>query len=78
MNLGSKITLDADLRYVAALPDPAVPAYTELGGRLGWMATDHLEIAVIGANLLHAHHQEFPAPADPAQRLIAVDARLRF
>ena len=58
MNLGPKITVDADLRYVGVLPDPHVPSYVELNGRVGWTIAPHLQLAVSGFNLLHAHHQE--------------------
>jgi iron complex outermembrane receptor protein len=62
MDLPSRLTLDATLRRVVSLPDPAFPSYTELNARLGWYANRVLEVAVIGANLLHARHLEFPAP----------------
>ena len=63
MNLGPAVTLDGDLRYVSALPNPAVPAYAELNLRLGWNVTPRLQIALAGANLLHERHLEFPTPA---------------
>ena len=59
MNLGPKVTLDADLRYVGALPDPAVPSYVELNGRIGWAISPRLELAVSAFNLLHDHHREY-------------------
>jgi iron complex outermembrane receptor protein len=62
MDIGHKITFDANLRYVSALPDPHVPAYAELGARIGWQVTPHINLAVSGDNLLHDRHQEFPAP----------------
>ena len=63
MNIGRALTLDGDLRYVSALPDPRVPAYAELNLRLGWNVTPRLQVALTGANLLHERHMEFPAPA---------------
>jgi iron complex outermembrane receptor protein len=72
VKLKSSITLphgvmfDADLRYYGALPDPHVPAYTELDARLAWAVTDRLRLAVSGQNLLNPKHQEFPAPAADA------------
>ncbi|HEY1751394.1 MAG TPA: TonB-dependent receptor [Caulobacteraceae bacterium] len=59
MNLGPNVTLDADLRYVAALPDPHLASYVEAGVSLTWNLTAHLQLAVAGFNLLHAHHLEF-------------------
>jgi len=66
MNLGRTVTLDGDLRYVSALPNPAVPAYTELNLRLGWNVTPRLQISLAGSNLLHDHHLEFPPPGATA------------
>jgi iron complex outermembrane receptor protein len=40
-----------------------LPAYSELDVRLAWRATDTLELAVIGANLLDKRHVEFGDPA---------------
>jgi iron complex outermembrane receptor protein len=62
MTLPHGVMLDAYLRYYGALPDPSVPAYTELTARLAWAATDKLRLAVSGQNLLNPKHQEFPAP----------------
>jgi iron complex outermembrane receptor protein len=78
MNLGPKVTLDADLRYVGALPDPHVPSYVELNGRIGWALTPRLELAVSGFNLLHDHHQEFPSPAGLVSRSVFAEIRARF
>jgi iron complex outermembrane recepter protein len=50
---------DFGLRHMARLPAPVVPAYTELDVRFGWAATDQLEVAVVGRNLLHDRHPEY-------------------
>jgi iron complex outermembrane receptor protein len=79
MNLGRAVTLDADLRYVGALPDPRVPSYVELGGRIAWNVSSRVQLSLTGANLLHDHHQEFRGPqANEAVRNVAAEARLRF
>ena len=62
MDLGADITLDATLRHVSALPDPALAAYTEMNARLGWRVRKTLELALVGFNLLHSRHLEFPTP----------------
>ena len=49
------------LRAVAALPNPAVPAYAELNLRAGWWMTPRTEIWVAGQDLLHDRHPEFGA-----------------
>jgi iron complex outermembrane receptor protein len=77
MNLGSRFTLDAALRYVSALPEPFVPAYTELNGRLAWHVSDRVELGLSGWNLLHDRHVEFPQ-GNAIPRSFLVDLRLRF
>ena len=62
MDLPGRLTFDATLRRVGALPDPALPSYSELNARLGLHVRQNLEVAVSGSNLLHARHLEFPAP----------------
>lgn len=62
MNIGANFTLDADLRYVSARPEPRVEAYTELNARAGWRVSDTLQLFVSGANLLHKSHYEYAAP----------------
>lgn len=42
-----------------------LPAYSELDVRVVWRATDALEVAVVGSNLLNRRHVEF---GDPASR----------
>jgi iron complex outermembrane receptor protein len=81
MDLPRGLELDGDLRYVARLPAPVVPAYTELDLRLGWHATDALELSLVGQNLLHARHPEFGAPSplrEEVQRSLYGKATWRF
>ena len=79
MNLGHDVTLDADLRYVDALPNPSVPAYVELNGRIGWKVSEHVDLSLSGFNLIHDHHQEFPGPAANAvPRSVLAGLRWRF
>ncbi|MBS0333214.1 MAG: TonB-dependent receptor, partial [Proteobacteria bacterium] len=77
MDLGPKVTLDGDLRYVGALPDGLVPAYLEMDGRLGWNVTERLQLSVSGRNLLHERHQEYPGGAF-IQRALTADLLWRF
>ncbi|PYQ56739.1 MAG: TonB-dependent receptor [Acidobacteria bacterium] len=62
MDLPRRFEFDGTLRYVSRLPAPVVPAYTELDLRLGWQASDRLELSLVGQNLLHARHPEFGPP----------------
>jgi iron complex outermembrane receptor protein len=60
MTLGDRLTFDADLRYVSALPNPRIAAYANLDARLAWAFTDKLEVSVSGHNLLHDRLVEYP------------------
>ncbi len=60
MDIGPQINLDADLRFVSALPDPFSPSYVELGARIGWAFSERAEFSISGFNLLHDRHQELP------------------
>jgi iron complex outermembrane receptor protein len=60
-DLPHRVELDAILRAVAALPNPAVPAYAELNLRAGWWMTTRAELWVAGQDLLHDRHPEFGA-----------------
>lgn len=73
MDIGRAINIDADLRYVSALPDPHVPAYMELGARLGWQFDERAELSLSGFNLLHRRHRELTASqASPVGRSVFV------
>ena len=81
INLPHHAELEGFLRRIAALPTPAVPAYTELDLRASWSLTDDFEIAVVGRNLLHESHPEFgvagPRRAE-IQRSLYARARVSF
>lgn len=74
MDLAEDLALDVGLRQIGRLPSPANPAYAELEARLAWRPTAGLELAVAGANLLHAHHPEY-APAPEARRSVMLQTR---
>jgi iron complex outermembrane receptor protein len=79
MNFSHHLSFDASLRYVGALPDPALPHYVDLDARLGWQLSNALAVSIRGANLLHARHTELPAPAgEQIIRSIIAEARVRF
>lgn len=60
MDLPGRMELDAWLRHVDELPASFVSAYTELDIRLGWRMSDRLDLSLVGQNLLHDQHLEFP------------------
>lgn len=55
--------LDTALNYVDELPDLGIEDYVRLDLRLGWHASEKLELSVTGQNLLEPNHQEFRALA---------------
>jgi iron complex outermembrane receptor protein len=59
VTFGGGVAWEADVRFVGALPHPAVPAYAEMNTRLAWQATHRLEVSLSGFNLLHPQHIEF-------------------
>jgi iron complex outermembrane receptor protein len=64
-----RLEIDAMLRYqsrIHRLPlitsGEGIDAYTELDLRLGWQASDHWTLSLVGQNLLHDEHVEFGPP----------------
>jgi iron complex outermembrane receptor protein len=79
MDLGRHVSFETDLRYQDALPDPFVPPYVELNSRIAWDISRRVQISLSGFNLLHDHHQEFPAAeANAVPRSVYAALRLRF
>ncbi len=53
------VEMDLAFRYVDELPLIDVDSYFTLDARLGWNLGEHLEMYVVGQNLLDSHHLEF-------------------
>jgi iron complex outermembrane receptor protein len=77
MELSDDVTLDAVLRWIGRLPDPAVKSYVELNARLAWNLTEHLELSIAGFDLLHEEHREF-TPSDEIARGVFFEARWKY
>jgi iron complex outermembrane recepter protein len=77
-DLPGRFAFDATLRWVAALPAPVVPAYTELTLRVAHPLGQHLELEVVGDNLLHDRHLEFVQLGPPHAVPRSVFARLTW
>src|SRR3546814_16067771 len=56
MDIGTRINVDADLRYVSRLPDSHVPGSVELGSRCGWGFFDEEALSTSGLPQLHQKH----------------------
>ncbi len=65
LDLPHGLLADWQLRTVSALPAGGIPAYTTSNVRLAWQATPHLEIALVGRDLHHARHCEWPSDGGP-------------
>jgi iron complex outermembrane receptor protein len=66
ISLGTRVEIDAQLRYQAEIlrqPDwvtgESLDGFTELDVHVGWHANDHWDLALVGQNLLHDDHVEF-------------------
>jgi len=79
-SLPRHVDLDVGFRWIDRLPAQRVPAYAEADARVGWQVAPRLEIAVVGQNLLHAHHPEFGGSPDLAEieRSVYGEARWRW
>jgi iron complex outermembrane receptor protein len=73
------VDLDIGVRRVAALPDPQVPAYTVVDGRIGWRVRDDLSVSFVVRNLFD-DHPEFGSAPDRSEiaRSLAVQATWAF
>jgi len=66
--LQSSVDLPAHLgfavwfRAIDDINNQLVPAYADLNATLTWQPTSHLDLSLVGQNLLHDQHREFGAP----------------
>jgi hypothetical protein len=59
LNLPWNFEFDSSLYWVSPLKSQTVPSYVRLDLRLGWQATEHLELSLVGQNLTDGRHAEF-------------------
>lgn len=59
VNLPGNVEFDGFFRAIGKLRASNLPGYQELDLRLGWQASDRLELSLIGRDLLHRRHAEF-------------------
>lgn len=64
-NLPKRFEFDQTFRYSSKLPAQAVASYATLDARLGWHLSEHLEMSLVGQNLLQPFHEEFGGDPPP-------------
>jgi len=67
MDIPGGIQVGTVIRYVDKLPQPHVAAYLGLDLRLGYNLGKHVELSVVGQNILDKRHYEF-LPTSPSPR----------
>jgi len=79
MDLSRRATIDATVRYVGALPNPALRSYYEADLRCGWRVSPVWDVSISGQNLLHKEHLEFATPnGEYITRSVLAESRWRF
>ena len=75
-----RFEFDGFFRFIGALPNPRVEAYTELDVRAGYHVRPGWDIAVVGSNLLHKNHLEFRGGTPPqvVERAVTLRSTWRF
>jgi iron complex outermembrane receptor protein len=59
MDLRDDLEFDLWLRYVDDIPALAIDHYLTLDARLGWRVAQHLDLSLVGRNLLDSPHGEY-------------------
>jgi len=68
VDLPGHLGLAAGFRAIDDINNQLVPAYAELNATLTWQPTAHLDLSLVGQNLLHDQHREFGAATSPTRR----------
>lgn len=61
MDVAENVDFDLGLRYVDELYNPGISAYATIDARIAWRPQPHLELSLVGLNLIEPAHQEFAA-----------------
>lgn len=80
LDVTDDIEFDALLRWVDSLPNPDIPEYAALDLRLGWQATERIELSLVGRNLLDSEHLETGTEGERGEipRSVYLGAKWRF
>lgn len=76
-NLPHGVELDFFLRAISRLPDPRIPGYVAVDGRIGWTIVRGVDFSLIGNNLLNRRHREF-ASTTGGELGRSIQARVRW
>src|SRR5882762_10132058 len=68
VDLPAHLGLATWFRAIDDINNQLVPAYAELNATLTWRPTSHLDLSLVGQNLLHDQHREFGAATSPTRR----------
>jgi iron complex outermembrane receptor protein len=68
VDLPAHLGLSAWFRAIDDINNQLVPAYAELNATLTWQPTSHLDLSIVGQNLLHDQHREFGAATSLTRR----------
>ena len=68
VDLPAHLVLSAGFHAIDDINNELVPAYAEMNARLIWQPTSHLDLSLVGQNLLHDQHREFGAATSPTRR----------
>src|SRR5713101_6459289 len=68
VDLPGHLGLAAGFRAIDDINNQLVPAYAELNATLTRQPTAHLDLSLVGQNLLHDQHREFGAATSPTRR----------
>ena len=82
-DLGSSVQLDVVVRYVDTIPGIDIDSYVELDARVAWWPTAHIELFVVGRNLLQDQHVELishyiPTVGTEVERSVYAGVTWRF
>ncbi|MGH8056114.1 MAG: TonB-dependent receptor plug domain-containing protein [Candidatus Entotheonellia bacterium] len=72
------LEVDLALRSIDRLPNPDVPGYVALDGRIGWKVSKLVELSLIGFNLLDRRHPEFGAAPGRSEQERSVYLKMRW
>jgi iron complex outermembrane recepter protein len=79
MDLSRRLTIDATVRFVGALPSPALRSYYEADVRCGWRVSPVWDVSISGQNLVHKEHLEFSSSSgEYITRSVLAESRWRF